>query len=292
MLVTARTRAEHGVGDSHAIVCRACLRPSPVVFLLSVSGPAVELHSRIVSPRILLLIGGVLIAPGGGKMPEGFVDVAEVARDIVVDARYAGSNNFLGRPARGYGAGRCLLTKPAATALAEVQRDVAAFGLGLMVYDCYRPQRAVDDFTAWSRDAKGDATNPSHHPVVPRSQLFARGYIAARSGHSRGSTVDLTLIPAGPLKRAAIPPRDCRSIAGPLAPDGSLNMGTTFDCFDERAHTADAGVPAEARRNRLLLKMAMEKRGFVAYEPEWWHFTLANEPHPRTAFDFEIEPAR
>ena len=273
-------------------MCRACLRPSPVVFLLSVIDAAVELHSRVVSPRILLLLGGLLTVPGARKMPEGFVDLADVAGDIVVDARYAGSDNFLGRPAHGYGAARCLLTKPAATALAEVQRDVAAFGLGLMVYDCYRPQRAVDDFAAWSRDAKGAATTPSHHPVVPRSELFARGYIAARSGHSRGSTVDLTLIPAGPLKRAAAQPRDCRSIAGPLAPDGGLNMGTTFDCFDERAHATAAGVPEEARRNRLLLKMAMEKHGFVAYEPEWWHFTLANEPHPKTAFDFEIERAR
>ena len=252
----------------------------------------VELHSRVVSPRILLLIGGLLTAPAAGKLPEGFVDIADLAPDIVVDARYAGSNNFLGRPARGYGAPRCLLTKPAASALAEVQRDVAAFGLGLMVYDCYRPQRAVDDFAAWSRDAKGDATNPTHHPVVPRSELFARGYIAARSGHSRGSTVDLTLIPAGPVKRAAARPRDCRSIAGPLAPDGSLNMGTTFDCFDERAHATAAGVPEEARRNRLLLKMAMEKHGFVAYEPEWWHFTFAKEPHRDKAFDFEIERAR
>jgi len=245
-----------------------------------------------VSPRIFLLIGALLTAPGGGKMPEGFVDIADVAPDIVVDARYAGSNNFLGRPARGYGAARCLLTKPAASALAEVQRDLAAFGLGLLVYDCYRPQRAVDDFAAWSRDTKGAATNPSHHPIVPRSELFARGYIAARSGHSRGSTVDLTLIPAGPPARGAVPPRDCRSIGGPLAPDGSLNMGTTFDCFDERAHAADASVPVEARRNRLLLKMAMEKRGFVAYEAEWWHFTLAKEPHRDKAFDFEIERAR
>ena len=226
-----------------------------------------------------------------GKRPAGFVDIAEVAPDVVVDLRYAGSDNFLGRPVRGYGAATCLLTKPAARALAAAQRDVAAFGLGLLVYDCYRPQRAVDDFVAWARDASGPATHPLHHPVVPRSELFARGYIAARSGHSRGSTVDLTLIPAGPRQRAALPARDCRSIAGPLAPDGSLDMGTTFDCFDERAHPADRGTPAGARRNRLLLRAVMEKHGFVPYEQEWWHFTLAGEPFPKTAFDFEIQRA-
>jgi zinc D-Ala-D-Ala dipeptidase len=226
-----------------------------------------------------------------GARPAGVVDIAEVAPDVVVDLRYAGGDNFLGRPARGYGVAVCLLTKPAARALAAAQRDVAAFGLGLMVYDCYRPQRAVDDFVAWARDPAGPATHPLHHPVVPRSELFQRGYIAARSGHSRGSTVDLTLIPAGPRQRAAVPPRDCRSIAGPLAPDGSLDMGTTFDCFDERAHAADSGTPAAARRNRLLLRAVMEKHGFVAYPQEWWHFTLAAEPFPKTAFDFEIQRA-
>jgi D-alanyl-D-alanine dipeptidase len=243
------------------------------------------------------LLFAIACLSADGKRPAAFVDIAEVAPDVVVDMRYAGADNFLGRPARGYGAAACLLTKPAARALAAAQRDVEAFGLGLMVYDCYRPQRAVDDFVAWARDASGPATHPLYHPVVPRSELLQRGYIAERSGHSRGSTVDLTLIPAGPRQRAAAPPRDCRLIAGPLAPagplasDGSLDMGTTFDCFDERAHAADSGTPAAARRNRLLLRTVMEKHGFVAYAQEWWHFTLANEPFPKTAFDFEIQRA-
>jgi len=221
------------------------------------------------------------------KPPDDFVDVADVAPDVVVEMRYAGADNFLGRPARGYTEARCLLTKPAARALAAAQRDVAAFGLSLMVYDCYRPQRAVDDFAAWSR-APGPATDPRHHPVVPRRELFERGYIAARSGHSRGSTVDLTLIAAGARPRAGTPVRDCRKIDGPQAPDGSLDMGTTFDCFDERAHPTDNGVPVSARRNRLLLRAVMEKHGFVPYDQEWWHFTLAGEPFPKTTFDFEI----
>jgi len=227
---------------------------------------------------------------GASNLPAGFVDITDVSRDVIVDARYAGADNFLGRPARGYAAARCLLTTEAASALAAVQRDVAAFGLGLKVYDCYRPQRAVDDFVAWSR-APGPATDPRHHPVVPRSELARRGYIAASSGHSRGSTVDLTLVPAVPKRPGAMRARDCASIDGPQAPDASLNMGTTFDCFDERSHVAAAGVSSEARYNRLLLKLAMEKRRFVGYPQEWWHFTLANEPFPKTVFDFEIRPA-
>ncbi len=235
-----------------------------------------------------------LVAIGAGvasdKLPPGFVDLADVAPDIVVDMRYAGADNFLGRPVRGYGAARCLLTREAARALAGVQNDLKASGLGLMVYDCYRPQRAVDDFVAWSR-APGAATNPRHHPVVPKSELFQRGYIALHSGHSRGSTVDLTLVRAGARRRSATRESDCRSIAGPVAPDGSVNMGTTFDCLDERAHTADSEASPEAQRNRTRLRDAMQRRGFVPYAKEWWHFTLANEPFPKTAFDFEIQRA-
>ena len=138
------------------------------------------------------IVGGVAsarAAPARGDgdrvrpLPAGFVDLADVAPGVIVDMRYAGADNFLGRAARGYGAARCLLTKEAARALAAVQQDLAAFGVGLKVYDCYRPQRAVDDFVAWSR-APGSVTNPRHNPVVPKSELLQRGYIAARSGHS------------------------------------------------------------------------------------------------------------
>ncbi|HXU02483.1 MAG TPA: M15 family metallopeptidase [Polyangia bacterium] len=245
---------------------------------------------RWAAPLLVVAVAKIATAdaaPGtaavAGTLPAGFVDLADVAPKIAVDMRYASADNFVGRPVRGYRADRCLLTNEAARALAAVQRDVASFGLGLKVYDCYRPQRAVDDFVAWAR-APGPATNPRHHPVVA---LFRRGYIAERSGHSRGSTVDLTLIPAAPL-RPPPAPEDCRSLYGQNSPDSSLNMGTTFDCFDERSHATSDSVSAEASRNRLLLKLAMEKHGFVPYAQEWWHFTLANEPFPKTAFDFEI----
>jgi D-alanyl-D-alanine dipeptidase len=262
-----------------------------------------ELQARASYDLLVVTLREGEVAAGKPAAP-ALVDVKEVAPDVAVDIRYASADNFLGRPARGYGAARCLLTPAAAAALGRVQREVAAFGLGLLVYDCYRPQRAVDDFVAWSRqfDVQGD---PGHRPAVPKAQLLARGYIAARSSHSRGSTVDVTLVPLGARRPAPDPailltdPRnpsslrrpDCRRIEGPLAPDGSLNMGTTFDCFDERSHAEDAFAPPEARRNRLLLRLAMEKQGFVPYAKEWWHFTLGSEPYPDTTFDLEITRA-
>jgi D-alanyl-D-alanine dipeptidase len=243
--------------------------------------------------RLAIAVGLV----SGAALPPSspFVDIATVAPTIAVDIRYAGTRNFLGRPARGYAAPRCLLTRPAAAALAKVAEDLAPFGLGLKVYDCYRPRRAVDDFMAWTREPGESADQAAYHPAVAKSQLVARGYIAPRSGHSRGSTIDMTIavrdpgsVPRPPRRARASearpPPRDCRRPAD----DGSLDMGTTFDCFDETARATYAGLSPEVRRNRLLLRLAMERRGFVAYEPEWWHFTLADEPFATESFDLEI----
>src|SRR5262249_54065332 len=157
-----------------------------------------------------------------------------VAPGIRVDVRYAGAENFVGRPVRGYGAARCLVTRRAAAALSRAERALEARGYRLVVYDCYRPQRAVDDFLAWSKAGPAGALTPEHNPVVPKGVLFKRGYIAPRSAHSRGSTVDVTLESlvselAG-RPREASTARDCRDLQGQLAPDGTLNMGTTFDC--------------------------------------------------------------
>jgi D-alanyl-D-alanine dipeptidase len=223
----------------------------------------------------------------------GFVDLADVAPGIRVEVRYAGSDNFVGRPVRGYGAPRCLVTRRAAAALSRAERALETRGYRLVVYDCYRPKRAVDDLVAWSKTGPAGALTPEHNPIVPKDLLLKRGYIAPRSAHSRGSTVDVTLESlASELVgrvRAVSTARDCRDVQGQLAPDGTLNMGTTFDCFDGRAHAA-AEVSPEARRNRDLLRAALEKEGFAGYDKEWWHFTLANEPYPDQAFDFEIAP--
>jgi D-alanyl-D-alanine dipeptidase len=190
------------------------------------------------------------------------------APSVVEDLRYAGSDNFVGAPIDGYGAATCFLTPRAAEALAAVAADLASDGLGLRGVDCYRPQRAVDHFVRWARDTADQRTKAAHYPRVPKQELFVRGYIARRSSHSRGSTVDLTLI---------------------RLPRGTpLDMGTPFDLFDERSHAASDAVPPEARANRRRLRTAMERRGFAPYAEEWWHFTLADEPFPERSFDVPI----
>jgi zinc D-Ala-D-Ala dipeptidase len=200
--------------------------------------------------------------------PQGFVDAASAVSGLVVDMRYAGARNFVGRPIAGYDAPLCLLTREAATALAAVQRDLAASGRGLKVYDCYRPARAVADFAAWARDLDDQRMKQEYYPNVDKTQLFALGYIAERSGHSRGSTVDLTLID--------------------LATGAELDMGTPYDLFDPRSWPSDTSVSAEAQANRRALQEAMVAHGFRPLREEWWHFTLNGEPYPETYFDFPV----
>jgi D-alanyl-D-alanine dipeptidase len=200
--------------------------------------------------------------------PNGFVDAATAVPGLVVEMRYAGSHNFIGRPIAGYERPLCLLTRQAAAALAEVQRDLAPRGLGLKVYDCYRPARAVAHFVRWARDAGDVAGKAEFYPSLDKRNLFREGYIAARSGHSRGSTVDLTLVH--------------------LHDKRELDMGSGFDLFDRRSWPSHADLPEAARRNRALLGAAMRARGFLGHRKEWWHFTLKSEPYPGTAFDFPI----
>ena len=188
--------------------------------------------------------------------------------ELVVDPRYAGSHNFVGRPIDGYEAPHCLLTRPAAEALAQVAQDLAPRGLVIKVFDCYRPTRAVANFVRWARDLGDTVGKREFYPEVDKRMLFRDGYISSRSGHSRGSTVDLTL---------------ARS-------DGSeLDMGTPFDFFSPRSWPAAANVSAEAKENRALIAAAMRRRGFRPYQKEWWHFTLSHEPFPGTYFDFPVQ---
>ncbi len=188
---------------------------------------------------------------------------------ILRDIRYAGSNNFVGRPVAGYGAARCWLTPQAAAALEAVARDLRPRGLGLLVHDCYRPERAVKDFVAWANDPADDKMKRDFYPALAKRDLLPGGYIAERSSHSRGSTVDVTLVtlPAGT----------------------PVDMGTPYDYFDPRAATDSATVPAEARHKRATLRDAMAKRGFENLPVEWWHYTLRDEPFPDTYFDVPIE---
>lgn len=196
-----------------------------------------------------------------------WVDVPGLVPGIETEIRYAGRSNFVGEVIDGYHAPRCLLTEPAAEALACAQRRLELRGLGLRVYDCYRPQRAVDHFVRWVADLSDQRTKQTHYPHVDKAELFDAGYIARRSGHSRGSTVDLTLVARG------VP----------------LDMGTSFDFFDPASHTDSPSVADTARRNRSLLRAAMEECGFENLPEEWWHYTLRDEPFPDRYFDVPVE---
>ena len=200
--------------------------------------------------------------------PASFVDAATVVPNLVVDLRYLGADNFVGRPIEGYEKPICYLTREAANALAEVARDLEPQGLAIKAFDCYRPVRAVAHFVRWARDLRDEARKAAYYPQVDKRHLFRDGYIAARSGHSRGSTIDMTLVRRDGGKE--------------------LDMGTPFDFFSPRSAPGDKGVSAEAQASRRLLADAMRKRGFTPYSKEWWHFTLRKEPFPDTFFDFPV----
>jgi D-alanyl-D-alanine dipeptidase len=205
--------------------------------------------------------------------------------------RYTTSNNFVGRPIAGYQEAACVLTTAAASALAEVQAQANLQGYSLKVYDCFRPQRAVDNFVAWADDLDDQKMKEAFYPGVPKDELFSRGYIAERSGHSRGSTVDLTLVRLGSAQPQAdsMVDYDCRASEAQRHPDNSINMGTSYDCFDVLSHTDNPGVGDDVLANRHVLRDLMEAAGFTNYEQEWWHYTLRQEPFPGQYFDFPIQ---
>jgi D-alanyl-D-alanine dipeptidase len=232
-------------------------------------------------------------ADGPKKAPRAFVALDRVDRTILHDIRYTTRHNFVGRRIRGYRAPLCILTRPAARALARVQAAVTAQGYTLKVYDCYRPQRAVDHFVRWAQRLRDQKMKREFYPRVDKSRLFDDGYIAERSGHSRGSTVDLTLVklPAREQPRwtrGRFGLVSCFAPYGERFPDNTIDMGTGYDCFDTLSHTLDERIQGEARANRLLLKDAMEAAGFTNYENEWWHYTLADEPFTDRYFDFPV----
>lgn len=232
--------------------------------------------------RFVLLACGLHMAPAiAASLPEGFVDVPTLIPDAQYDIRYIGSENFLGRPVAGYERATCILSAPAAAALAAVRREAGEHGLTLRVFDCFRPQRAVDDFVRWGADPGDQKTKARYYPQVPKDELFARGYIAEKSGHSRGSTVDLTLVVTDPARAA-------RVLQGPLEAGAAVDMGSPFDLFDPRSHTANPDMPAHVRHNRAWFAALMSRHGFDNLPEEWWHYTLRDEPYPATFFDFPV----
>ncbi len=205
------------------------------------------------------------------KLPEGFVFLNEAIPDIEEDIRYYSDHNFIGSPIDGYGSSRAILSLRAAQALQAVQEELGEFGLGLLVFDAYRPQRAVDHFVRWARDIDDQKMKTEFYPDVDKHKLFEKGYIAAKSSHSRGSTVDLTII----------------SLHGDDY-SAHLDMGSPFDFFGPESWPDFPNINTQQRANRMLLFTVMTKHGFQPYPQEWWHFTFINEPFPDSYFDFAI----
>ena len=224
------------------------------------------------------------------RAPKGFVHLTDAVPDAILEIRYYSTYNFVGDRIDGYEKPTALLTKEAANALKAVSDDLKKQGYRLKIYDAYRPQRAVTHFMRWAKNIPDTRMKAYFYPDLDKSVLFAQGYIAEKSGHSRGSTVDPTLFDMKTGKE--------------------VDMGGTFDWFGRESHpdwggnpekgqytgTYPGKAPAAGRRinavqfrNRMLLRKAMMRRGFKPIDEEWWHFTLANEPYPNTYFDHPVK---
>jgi zinc D-Ala-D-Ala dipeptidase len=242
----------------------------------------------------LVLTAMMLPAPvlAGSALPSGLVYLRDIDPTIVQDIRYAGSHNFVGRPIRGYLAAECILSVPAANALQTVQRKLAEKKLSLIVWDCYRPKRAVDDFLQWSKDPAHSEMKAEFYPRTDKAKLFALGYLAKPSAHSRGSTVDLAIVPSAfsfaPPPDPSQSPKACTAPKGERFEDGTIDFGTGYDCLDVLGNTSNALAGGTALHNRQTLKSYMKAAGFRPYAREWWHFELINEPFNRDGFDFEV----
>ena len=198
----------------------------------------------------------------------GFVSLGEAIPDAILEIRYYTTYNFIGERIDGYEAPLAFMTKEAAAALRKVSDDLKAKGYRLKIYDAYRPQRAVTHFVNWSRDVADVKMKPYFYPELEKNEIFPKGYVAEHSGHTRGSTVDLTLF-------------DMKS-------GKEVDMGGTFDFMGELSHPDYKGISEEQYANRMLLREAMMKHGFRPIPEEWWHFTLENEPYPNTYFTFPV----
>lgn len=199
----------------------------------------------------------------------GFVSLAEAVPDVILEIRYYSTYNFVGDRIDGYEEPCALLTREAAEALSGAAADAAEIGCRLKIYDAYRPQTAVDNFVRWAEDVDDTRMKEYFYPELDKSVLFDQGYIAAKSGHSRGSTLDLTLFDMDTGKE--------------------LDMGGTFDYFGELSHPDYTGdLTEEQIANRNALRDIMMDNGFLPLSTEWWHFTLEDEPYPDTYFTFPV----
>lgn len=203
------------------------------------------------------------------ELPKGFVYLKKIAPTILSELRYCNHNNFIGAPIDGYENGVVITTTPTANALKKVQEELQKKGFSLKIFDTYRPQQAVNHFVRWAKVLNDTLKKKEFYPNAPKSQLFNLGYIASKSGHSRGSTVDLTIVNTKTGKE--------------------LDMGSSYDFFGEISHPFYKKLTKKQFKNRMFLRNTMLKFGFRPYEKEWWHFTLRNEPFPKTYFNFPVK---
>ncbi|MBN8992773.1 MAG: M15 family metallopeptidase [Rhizobiales bacterium] len=234
-----------------------------------------------------------LASPPSAKaqaLPGGFVYLRDIEPGIIQDMRYATSNNFVGKPLRGYDAAECVVKREVGLALKNIQQELARQKLSLKMFDCYRPERAVADMVAWSRNGRETPGERRFNPAFRKADLFRLGYIATRSGHSTGAALDLTLVDLTADNSAKFDSgkvyADCTAPVEARAPEGSVDMGTGYDCSDVKSHTAAASITPAQRRWRTTLVAAMARQGFVNYSKEWWHFSLPGAG--RQAYDFPI----
>ena len=225
----------------------------------------------------------------------GFVYLHEIDPTILVSLRYNSNENFVGKPVNGYKKSVVILTKQAAQALKKAHDAFKKDGYQLVVYDAYRPQQAVDHFMCWSLAIKDQLKKLQYYPRVNKADVFKLGYVAERSGHSRGSTIDLTIIESG-KKLHEVKESDRMLLDGytiKFLDDGTVDMGSSFDLFDVASHFENDVVQEKYKKLRIYLKQVMENHGFKNYAEEWWHFTLKNEPFPaysnESYFNFPVE---
>lgn len=218
----------------------------------------------------LLLTAGVFSAAYADILSvdkSDFAEISTVINDAAYDIRYYSSNNFTGKRIKGYNAPKAYMTKEALTALSKAADDLRSQGYRLLIWDTYRPQKAVDNFVTWINDPN-DKGDKDFYPDIEKKELLKGGYVAAKSSHTRGSTVDLTII----------------------RKDGSsVDMGGTFDLFSEISHSDYPKITEVQKHNREILRNAMLKAGFAGIDSEWWHYTYKNEPYKDTYFNFDVE---
>jgi D-alanyl-D-alanine dipeptidase len=246
-----------------------CISDSIIRFIEASAGYGMKFRS-LTAMLTILSAGVVLSDVPRPAQDHDMVDIRDLAPAIRLDIRYATENNFTGKRVTGYDAPKCLLRRPVASALAEVERDLRGRGYALLIYDCYRPRVSVAEFMRWAADTADQSTKAAYYPDLDKSALVP-DYIAEKSGHTLGATADVGLL-------------DCRGAAC-LAVD----MGTPFDFFGLQANTAHPALTSEQKQGRQILLDAMAAQGFVNYPMEWWHFTWKAEVLPPAIYDFPIQ---